>query len=60
MQNAIDWASVPKPRNEWQGKPAAMVSVGGTTGGIKGQHSLRASSESPACGAHCQTTKSTP
>ena len=45
MQNALDWASRPKPNNEWQGKPAAAFSVAGGYGGINGLQALAHSSE---------------
>ncbi|KAF8009982.1 hypothetical protein BT93_J0841 [Corymbia citriodora subsp. variegata] len=39
LKNAIDWAS--RAPNVWAGKAAAIVSVGGSSGGVLGQHHLR-------------------
>ncbi|RWR95766.1 NADPH:quinone oxidoreductase-like protein [Cinnamomum micranthum f. kanehirae] len=39
LKNAIDWAS--RPPNVWAGKPAAIVSTGGSFGGGRAQYHLR-------------------
>jgi len=39
LKNAIDWAS--RPPNVWAGKPAAIVSAGGSFGGGRAQYHLR-------------------
>ncbi|KAF5733639.1 NADPH:quinone oxidoreductase-like isoform X1 [Tripterygium wilfordii] len=40
LKNALDWVSIP-PVNVWAGKPAAIVSASGGSGGARAQYHLR-------------------
>jgi chromate reductase len=41
LKNAIDWASRPAGDNSFDDKPAAIMSAGGTVGGVRAQMALR-------------------
>jgi len=41
LKNAIDWASRPAADNSFEDKPVAIMSAGGTVGGVRAQMALR-------------------